>query len=77
MPELARRSLLLALGATALTACVSQPVSGPVAPADRPFPKVLSRRDRVTRTVVGLRPFRPQGIRLEAETFGEKTVIHN
>jgi glycine/D-amino acid oxidase-like deaminating enzyme len=77
MPELARRSLLLGLGATALTACVSQPVSGPAAPADRPFPKVMSRRDRVTRTVVGLRPFRPQGFRLEAETFGEKTVIHN
>lgn len=33
--------------------------------------------NRVTRTVVGLRPFRPSGYRLEAETIGQKTVIHS
>ncbi|OYW82031.1 MAG: FAD-binding oxidoreductase, partial [Hyphomonas sp. 32-62-5] len=76
MPQLARRTVLLGMGASALSACVSRPASMPP-PVERPFPKVLSERDRITRTVVGLRPFRPQGFRLEAERFGEKTVIHN
>ncbi|HYP14219.1 MAG TPA: FAD-dependent oxidoreductase [Bryobacteraceae bacterium] len=31
----------------------------------------------MTRTVVGLRPFRPAGFRVEPETIGSKTVIHN
>ncbi|MEQ9505715.1 MAG: FAD-dependent oxidoreductase [Hyphomonas sp.] len=71
-----RRSVLLGLGAISLAACATQPLP-PAQPAATPFPPVLSRRDRITRTVVGLRPFRPQGFRLEAERFGEKTVIHN
>ena len=33
--------------------------------------------ERVIRTTVGLRPFRPSGFRVEAETFGNKTVVHN
>lgn len=41
------------------------------------LPTVRASPDRVTRTMVGLRPFRPQGFRLEAESMGEKTVIHN
>lgn len=77
MPELARRTVLLGMGASALAACVSAPSVVPMAPPERPFPKVLSRRNRITRTVVGLRPYRPQGFRLETEAFGEKTVIHN
>lgn len=77
MPQLARRSVLLGMGASALAACVSQPVTTPVTPVEQPFPKVLSQRSRITRTVVGLRPFRPQGFRLEAERYGDKTVIHN
>ncbi|AXE64362.1 FAD-binding oxidoreductase [Hyphomonas sp. CACIAM 19H1] len=77
MPHLARRTVLLGMGASALAACASQPVTMTALPLARPFPKVLSQRDRITRTVVGLRPFRPQGFRLEAERFGDKTVIHN
>ena len=33
--------------------------------------------DRVIRTTVGLRPFRPSGFVVRAEKLGEKTVIHN
>jgi glycine/D-amino acid oxidase-like deaminating enzyme len=72
-----RRSVLLGLGASGLAACVSRPaLTVPIAPP-QPFPQVLSQRARITRTVVGLRPFRPQGFRLEAERFGDKSVIHN
>ena len=33
--------------------------------------------ERVIREVVGLRPFRRSGFRVEAETRGDKTLIHN
>ena len=33
--------------------------------------------DRVIRTVVGLRPFRSAGYRVDAERLGAKTLIHN
>jgi glycine/D-amino acid oxidase-like deaminating enzyme len=32
---------------------------------------------RVLQTVVGLRPFRSQGYRLESETIGIKSIVHN
>ena len=33
--------------------------------------------DRVTRTVVGLRPFRPSGFVVRAESVDGKTIVHN
>jgi D-amino-acid oxidase len=33
--------------------------------------------DNVIRVVVGHRPFRPSGFRVESEHFGDKTVVHN
>lgn len=33
--------------------------------------------ERVIRTVVGLRPYRPQGFVLRSEAFGGKSLIHN
>lgn len=33
--------------------------------------------DRVIRTVVGLRPFRPSGFILKSERLNDKTIIHN
>ena len=33
--------------------------------------------DRIIRTSVGLRPYRPSGWRVEVERYGEKIVIHN
>jgi D-amino-acid oxidase len=40
------------------------------------FPVHVSR-DRIIRTVVGLRPYRPSGFRVERESLGDTTVIHN
>lgn len=42
-----------------------------------PLARVHASADRVTGVLVGLRPFRPRGIRLEAEKLDERTVIHN
>lgn len=33
--------------------------------------------DRVIRTTVGLRPYRPSGFRLDTESMGEKLLVHN
>ena len=77
MTQFSRRAALAGLGAGALSACVSPPAAPAPAASDKSFPRILSRRDRITRTVAGLRPYRPQGFRLEAERFGDKTVIHN
>lgn len=38
---------------------------------------VLVSSDRVIRTIVGLRPFRPSGFVIKSERLNEKTVIHN
>ena len=46
----------------------------PTTPA---LPLVRVSADRVIRTSVGLRPFRPAGFRVATERFDDKTVIHN
>ncbi len=43
----------------------------------RHFAPVRVSRDRIIREVVGLRPYRPEGFRVEAERVGEKLFIHN
>ena len=43
----------------------------------RHFAPVKVSRDRVIREVVGLRPYRPEGFRVEAERIGEKLLVHN
>ncbi len=76
-----RRDFLLGLSGTALTACASRPPvrENPNAVLKHltPVPPVLVQRDRIIKTVVGLRPYRSGGFRLEAEQFGEKHLIHN
>jgi glycine/D-amino acid oxidase-like deaminating enzyme len=58
----------------------------PLAPLDAPaeagelkrrFAPVKISRERLIRTVVGLRPYRPEGFVVGAERSGEKLVIHN
>jgi glycine/D-amino acid oxidase-like deaminating enzyme len=50
----------------------------PVPPPPRlKLPLVNVARERVIRTVVGLRPYRRTGVRIEREPFGEKIVVHN
>ena len=41
------------------------------------LPPVLAETSRVLRTTVGLRPFRPDGFVVRAESLGEKTLIHD
>ncbi|MBF18142.1 MAG: FAD-dependent oxidoreductase, partial [Hirschia sp.] len=48
-----------------------------VQPIGAPFKPIKSSMDRVTRTIVGLRPFRKPGPRLEAVKVGDKDVVHN
>ncbi|MGN6278862.1 MAG: FAD-dependent oxidoreductase [Sphingomonas sp.] len=41
------------------------------------LPRVNVAADRVIRTLVGLRPYRPSGFVVRAESFGDKTLVHN
>ena len=79
-----RREFLQAItiSATGLaTGCAAHIHVAATAPAAlgrrRAFAPVLVSPDRVIRTVVGLRPFRPSGFVVRAEKMGEKIVIHN
>ena len=65
-----RRQWLKSAGLLALGAGCGRAPSNGVAP-------VNVSTERVTRTTVGLRPFRPSGFRVEAERFDNKTVVHN
>lgn len=46
-------------------------------PRPRRFAVPVIGKDRIVRTVAGLRPYRPSGFRVEAETLGRTTVVHN
>ena len=41
------------------------------------LPPVHVARDRVLRTIVGLRPFRPHGYVVRSERLGEQTIVHH
>jgi D-amino-acid oxidase len=43
----------------------------------RRFARVHVSEDRIIRTVVGLRPYRPSGFVIRREKIGDKTVVHN
>ncbi|MGI8898846.1 MAG: FAD-dependent oxidoreductase [Pyrinomonadaceae bacterium] len=45
--------------------------------SQRHFAPVKVARNRLIRTVVGLRPFRSEGFRIEAERLGQKLLMHN
>src|SRR5690242_13421008 len=53
------------------------PVLPPTTAQRRHWARVNVANDRIIRTVVGLRPFRPKGFRVEAETIDGKTIVHN
>lgn len=65
-----RRDWLKAAGLLAVGAACRRTESDSLAPVD-------VSEDRIIRTTVGLRPFRPAGFRVEAESFERKTVVHN
>lgn len=77
-----RRDFLLG-SVGALGACQTGPIASPPLPPSTRTPlhpkfhPVKATKERVIRSVVGLRPFRKSGFRLEAERLGSKTIIHN
>ena len=75
--DVLRASGLAALGVS-LTGCAASAGSSLVLPEPRRrFARVRVSEDRIIRTVVGLRPFRPAGFVVKAERLGPKTVVHN
>src|SRR5712672_3013836 len=76
--EIDRRGFLR--GALATSALLMATRAGGLASALRPerhFAPVKVSRDRIIREVVGLRPYRTEGFRVEAERIGEKLLVHN
>ena len=79
-----RRSVVKALGAGAILAAAG---CAPTTRSSSPtYPRAYSRlpwaaprvsMDAVIRVIVGHRPFRPGGFRVEREQFDNKIVIHN
>src|SRR6188474_2305548 len=82
--EVNRRKFIrsaLAVGAVAMLdqhtlAAVASSVSS-AAEQKRYFAPVKVERSRLIRTVVGLRPYRPQGFVVEATKLGNKFLVHN
>ncbi|HWE45292.1 MAG TPA: FAD-dependent oxidoreductase [Caulobacteraceae bacterium] len=72
---------LAAAGAGACTTTGSLAVAPPaVSHSGRPplkLAKVWVNEDRITRTVVGLRPYRPEGFVVRADKLGDKMLVHN
>ncbi|MBW3534017.1 MAG: FAD-binding oxidoreductase [Gemmatimonadetes bacterium] len=81
-PWTAARSSAAAAG-SALGGCAGRaPGSGTLPPARGLPPRhrlipVDASFDRIVRTVVGLRPYRPSGFVVRAEPMGGKLVVHN
>jgi len=79
-----RRSIIQALGAGAILTTVGcAPSTGALKPD---YPRAFSRKpwaaprvsmDAVIRVIVGHRPFRSNGFRVEREQIDDKVVIHN
>src|SRR5712692_11417430 len=78
---LARRDFLKMAGGVAASSIVPACGMGVrkalVIEPRRRFVRVKVSPDRVIRTVVGLRPFRPSGFVVKTEKLDEKTVVHN
>jgi D-amino-acid oxidase len=73
---LARRSLVGLAGAGLLQACATPwPRTAPARPG--PLPAVRVAPDRVTRVLVGLRPYRPAGYVVTSTRLGDKTLVHH
>jgi len=74
-----RRVAMKALGTAALglaAGCAKpSPTLLPLSP--RRFVPVNVAWDRITRTTVGLRPFRPSGFVVRGEPTGDKLIVHN
>jgi glycine/D-amino acid oxidase-like deaminating enzyme len=76
-----RRSFLASATAASAFVLAKGSLNPPYLAAEREpkrrFSPVNVSRDRLIRTVVGLRPYRAQGFVVKAERLGEKLLIHN
>ncbi|HEY3740073.1 MAG TPA: FAD-dependent oxidoreductase, partial [Bryobacteraceae bacterium] len=82
-----RRHFLGVAGAGAIVSGLSgcgpaklSTAAAPRIPSPDAFPPIMpvhARADRIFRVTVCLRPFRAAGPRLEVESVGDKTVVHN
>jgi D-amino-acid oxidase len=72
--ELTRRAWISSTAAM-LAGCAARRT--PIATTAARLPRVRVSADRVIRTIVGLRPYRPSGFVVRAEKVGEKLVVHN
>ena len=73
-----RRGLLAAAGALPLAACARpSPPLAPAFAARAPLAPLRLSPERLVRITTCLRPFRREGPRIEAETLGDKRIVHN
>jgi D-amino-acid oxidase len=79
--EIDRRGFLKGAVATStllmLARSLPSPALAAALDAERRFAPVKVARNRIIRTVVGLRPFRSEGFVIEAQRLGQKLLIHN
>jgi glycine/D-amino acid oxidase-like deaminating enzyme len=73
--RISRRAFLATT--TALAGCATRRTSAVVPAVPARLTPVNVAADRLIRTIVGLRPFRPSGFVVRGEKLDSKTVIHN
>src|SRR5215204_322684 len=77
LPSDRRSFLASALAAGAYATLANVPALAAQEEPPRRLPPLKVSRDRRIRTVVGLRPYRPEGFVLTNERLGEKVLVHN
>jgi D-amino-acid oxidase len=76
--EISRRTFASGAAVALLAGCTRSPlVSAPALHQSARLTPLRADAAHLMKVTVCLRPFRPAGPRLEAERFGEKTVVHN
>ena len=55
----------------------STPAAGGASPAGKRFFPVNVAKERIIRTITGLRPYRPSGFVVRTESIEGKTIVHN
>jgi glycine/D-amino acid oxidase-like deaminating enzyme len=68
---------VLGVGLTGCRSARRPPSAAPSSRVRLTLPPIQASWDRIIRTTVGLRPHRPGGFNVSAETLDSKTVIHN